>query len=228
LATDGAHLALVARNAARLDDIASDLLARGARGIVKHVEDLSSVEDPYALFDSLAHALGGPLDSVMIFYGVLGEQQAAEHDVNELRRIVRVNFTSAAELAIAAAHKLDMGGSPSPALIAIGSVAGDRGRASNYVYGAAKGGLALVFQGLAHEYAKSRLRVVLLKAGFVDTPMTKSFRKGLLWAQPIQIAKRVKRSLTSGRPIIYVPGFWRWIMLVIRLLPQPIMNRLRI
>jgi decaprenylphospho-beta-D-erythro-pentofuranosid-2-ulose 2-reductase len=224
----GARLALVARNGLHLDRIATDLELRGAVGIIKRVVDLANVDDPQDFFDSVAVELGG-LDAVLIFHGLLGEQHLAERNVDELRRIIRVNFTSAAELAIIAAHRLAAAGHSRPVLLAVGSVAGDRGRASNYVYGSAKGALALVFQGLAHEYAKSRLRVVIVKAGFVDTPMTQAFQKsGPMWAKPDRIAAIIQRCLSRGGPVVYAPWFWRSIMLVIRLLPQWLMNKLQI
>src|SRR6185312_16354632 len=100
----------------------------------------------------------------------------------------------AAEFSAAGARLLATNGSAKPLLLALGSVAGDRGRASNYVYGAAKAGLAAFYQGLAHEYAGSRLRVVLVKAGFVDTPMTRAIqKKGFLWAKPEQMGRIILR-----------------------------------
>jgi short-subunit dehydrogenase len=228
LAAEGASLALVARDAGRLAQIGDDMVARGARNIVRHAADLARVDAPAALLEELTARLGG-LDAILIFYGVLGEQARAEQDMQELRRIVQVNFTSAAEFSVAGARLLAARGSAKPVLLALGSVAGDRGRASNYVYGAAKAGLAALYQGLAHEYAATPLRVVLVKAGFVDTPMTRSVeKKGLLWAKPEQIGHIILRSMESGGPIVYAPWFWRCIMLVIRLLPQPVMNRLKI
>ena len=119
------------------------------------------------------------------------------------------NFTSAAGWCLAAANVLEKQGDHT--LIVIGSVAGDRGRASNVSYGAAKGGLAVLVQGIAHRLAKSGASAVVVKPGFVDTPMTAHIaRKGLLWAKPTAIGKKIVRIAERGspRPIIYTPGFW--------------------
>ena len=115
------------------------------------------------------------------------------------------------------------------ALVAVSSVAGDRGRQSNYAYGAAKGGLALFVQGLAHSLAASNARAVALKPGFVDTPMTEGLKKGgPLWAKPEAIAEAVRRAAERGGPIQYAPGFWRWIMLAIRSAPAFVFHRTRL
>jgi short-subunit dehydrogenase len=229
LAAQGARLALVARDAGRLETLAADLTSRGAAKTVTRALDLLRVEDPAALIDALKQELG-ELDSVLIFHGYLGDQAKAETDIAEARRILTVNFNSAAELSLAAANILETSAHPRPVLLAIGSVAGDRGRASNFVYGAAKGGLAVLYQGLAHRFgAGSKVRAVVIKCGFVDTPMTAGFPKGgPLWATPEQVAKVIVGAMERGGPIVYAPWFWRFVMLIIRLLPQPIMNRVKL
>lgn len=230
LAARGDHLALVARDAGRLAAIAGDLASRGAGAVVQRQADLADLNDPDALLDDVAQALGG-LDAVLIFYGYLGDQARAETDLAEARRILKVNFSSAAEISLAAAQRLETSAHAKPVLIAVGSVAGDRGRASNFVYGAAKGGLAVLYQGLQHRFARrgSRARAVVIKAGFVDTPMTAAFPKGgPLWAKPETIAKIVDKAMEGGGPIVYAPWFWRFVMLIIRLLPQPLMNKVNL
>ena len=113
-------------------------------------------------------------------------------------------------------------------MIVIGSVAGDRGRRSNYLYGACKGALERVVQGLSHELSSLGPRVVIVKLGLVDTPMTAKFRKGVLWSRPEDVARVIARAADRGGPVKYAPSFWRWIMLIIRLLPSAIFNRLSI
>jgi NAD(P)-dependent dehydrogenase (short-subunit alcohol dehydrogenase family) len=114
-------------------------------------------------------------------------------------------------------------------LLVIGSVAGDRGRRSNFIYGATKGGLARLVEGMAHQLAPLGARAVLIKPGFVDTPMTASFsNKGLLWAQPEQVARVIAAAARRGGPIVYAPAYWRLIMLIIRHLPTFIFDRLNI
>ncbi len=230
LAARGARLALVARNSTRLRSIAADLSARGAGAVVERCVDFADLNDPDALLDSVSLALGG-LDAVLIFYGDLGDQTVAESDTAEAARLLNVNFLSAATLSLAAAARLEASDFPRPVLLCIGSVAGDRGRASNFIYGAAKGGLAVLYQGLQHRFALKRLavRAVVIKAGFVDTPMTAAFAKGgPLWARPEAVARTIVAAMEKGGPVIYAPWFWRWIMLIIRLLPQSLMNRLNL
>jgi short-subunit dehydrogenase len=128
-------------------------------------------------------------------------------------------------------RQLESSSHPRPVVLAVGSVAGDRGRGSNYVYGAAKAGLAVFMQGLHHRLAqrKSPIRAVVVKPGFVDTPMTAGMaRGGPLWATPVQIAQVILRAMEGGGAIVYAPWFWRWVMLIIRLLPQAVMNRTKL
>ena len=114
-------------------------------------------------------------------------------------------------------------------LLVIGSVAGDRGRRSNFIYGACKGGLARLVEGIAHKLAPLGARAVIVKPGFVDTPMTASFeKKGLLWAKPEAVAEVIAKAAERGGPVVYAPAFWRWIMLVIRHLPTFVFAKLNI
>jgi decaprenylphospho-beta-D-erythro-pentofuranosid-2-ulose 2-reductase len=229
LAAKGDFLFLVARDGEKLKPIASDLEARGAGKVSTLVLDLAKVDDPKSLFEAAKVELAG-LDSVLIFHGFLGEQSQAVSDIVHLREILSVNFNSPVELSMAAAGLIAQSNHPRPVLLAVGSVAGDRGRASNYAYGAAKGGLAIVFQGIAQSFAQQGVaaRAVLIKAGFTDTPMTANIVKGgPLWAKAETIAEIIVRSMEKGGPIVYAPFFWRWIMLIIRLLPQSVMNKLK-
>lgn len=226
-AREDAELLLVARQAERLAAIAADLRLRGAKRVETAICDLAACDDVAAVFDGFVAALGG-VDHVLLAYGVLGDQKAAERDPAEARANLRVNFTSAAGWALAAAAVLERQGRGS--LVVLGSVAGDRGRRANFVYGAAKAGLAALVEGIAHRFAGSRPRAVIVKPGPVITPMTEGFanRKGLSWATPETVAAIVRRAADRGGPIVYAPWFWRWIMLVIRLLPAAIFNRLDI
>ena len=156
----------------------------------------------------------------------LGE--VAESDAAEVRRIIAVNFASAAEWCLAAASLLER--QNSGVLVAVSSVAGDRGRQSNYVYGAAKAGLTTLVQGIAHRLARTKARAIVVKLGFVDTPMTAHIQKGgPLWARPEDVARRIKAVADKGRsPVVYVPSFWRGIMLVVRNVPAFIFHRTRL
>jgi decaprenylphospho-beta-D-erythro-pentofuranosid-2-ulose 2-reductase len=111
----------------------------------------------------------------------------------------------------------------------IGSVAGDRGRQSNYVYGASKAGLGVLVQGLAHRLSRSGARAVLIKPGFVNTPMTAHIaRKGLLWAQPAAIGQAILRAAVKGGPVAYAPFYWRGIMTIVRWVPAPFFHKTKL
>jgi decaprenylphospho-beta-D-erythro-pentofuranosid-2-ulose 2-reductase len=221
-AAKGARLVLVGRNAERLDAIAADLKTRGAAEAKILVADCAEA-DPTSTLISIVDLLGG-LDVVLLAYGVLGDQKQLERDPVAVTGLIRINFTSAAEWcqAVAAVFERQRSG----ALLVIGSVAGDRGRGSNYVYGASKAGLGVFVEGIAHRLAKSGARAVLIKPGFVDTPMTARVEhKGPLWAQPKAVARVIVAVAEKGGPVVYTPWFWRGIMFVVRNVPSAIFHK---
>lgn len=224
-AAEGARFVLVGRDAARLDEIAADLKARGASEAQVAALDCAR-SDARAELDKMTAALGG-LDILLLAYGVLGDQRDHEQNPEAATELIATNFTSAALWSLAAANIFERQGAG--ALVVIGSVAGDRGRRSNYVYGATKGGLERLVEGIAHRLAPNGARAVLIKPGFVDTPMTAAItKKGLLWAKPEQVAPIVARAAERGGPIVYAPTFWRLIMLVIRYMPTFVFNKINI
>lgn len=228
LAADGAHLVLAGRHAGRLDQLAADLTARGARLARAWPLDLAATADPRAELARMAEVLGGPVDAVVAIYGVLGDQATAETDAAELDRILVVNFSSAAQWCVAAGGLLER--QKRGVLLAVSSVAGDRGRQSNYAYGAAKAGLTVLVEGLAHRLAPSGARAVVVKLGFVDTAMTAHIKKGgPLWAKPDAIAQSLLGLIAKpGKPIVYLPWFWRPIMSLIRNVPTPVFHRTKL
>jgi decaprenylphospho-beta-D-erythro-pentofuranosid-2-ulose 2-reductase len=224
-AGQGARLALVGRNAERLEAIAADLKARGAAEAKVLVADCAEAE-PTSELERIIETLGG-LDVVLLAYGVLGDQAQLERDPGAAAELLRTNFTSAAAWCQAVAATLER--QRSGALLVIGSVAGDRGRGSNYVYGASKAGLGVLVEGIAHRLARTGARAVLIKPGFVDTPMTAGVaRKGPLWARPEAVARTIVASADRGGPVVYAPAFWRPIMLAVRTVPSAIFHRTRL
>jgi short-subunit dehydrogenase len=222
----GARLVLAGRDASKLEAVRADLVARGAAQADVKVLDLARVEMHAGLVDGAAAALGG-IDVALVAHGVLPDQARCQSSFEEARRALEVNFTSAASLAHELADRL--GRARHGTIAVLGSVAGDRGRQSNYVYGAAKGALAIYLQGLRHRLHGSGVNVLTIKPGFVDTPMTAAFPKGPLWASPEQVARRIVAALdrgTSGE--IYVPGFWRLIMAIIRAVPERLFVRTKL
>lgn len=228
-AAQGAELVLAGRQPERLEAIGRDLLARGAKRVRPAAMDLAATDDPAATLAEWAAWLGGPVDAVVLAYGVLGDQARAESDIGYARDLLRGNFTSAAEWCLAVAGRLEA--QQSGALVVIGSVAGDRGRQSNYVYGAAKAGLGVLVQGIAHRLAQrgGAARAVLVKPGFVDTPMTDHLKKGgPLWASADAVGGVVHKAASRGGPVVYAPWFWRLILLIIRLVPAPIFHKTKL
>ncbi len=224
-AAEGASIVIAGRCAERLGQVADDLTARGASHVTTWPVDFSTVEDPNVDFDRMVQQLGGSVDVVMLFYGLLGDQERAERDIAELRSIISVNFSSAAEWCVATAGLLER--QNHGILVAISSVAGDRGRKSNYIYGSAKAGLTVLIEGIAHRLARGEARAVAVKLGFVDTPMTAQIQKGgVLWVKPDYVARRLLALVgRSSKPIVYIPTFWRPIMGVIRMMPASIFHR---
>ncbi len=223
-AKQGAHLLLVGRDRERIEGVAADLQIRGGLADI-YEGDLAGIDAEKAFAEMVGQL--GRVDAVLLAYGVLGDQRLAETDPVEASRILTTDFTSAAAWCLAAAKVLER--QQSGVLIVIGSVAGDRGRKSNYVYGAAKGGLGILVQGIAHRLASSAARAVVIKPGFVDTPMTAAIvKRNFLWAKPQKIAEaivQVSMSNAPTSPVIYAPSFWRWIMYVVRFLPNFVFHR---
>jgi short-subunit dehydrogenase len=203
-AEEGAELFLVARDAAKLAAVAADLRVRGAARVEELVADLMS-PPPIA-------AQAGDVDVVLIAHGSLPDQHAIDRDPAAQVAAFTLNATSVIALAAEFANVLEArrGGT----LAVIGSVAGDRGRRSNYVYGAAKAAIHAYCEGL-----RGRIDVVLIKPGWVDTPMTSHMKKNPLFANARTVGRGIHDAIAAKRAVVYLPWFWRWISLAVRMLP---------
>jgi short-subunit dehydrogenase len=183
-----------------------------------------------AAIDATVNALRarfGAFDEIIVAYGVLGSQADAETDTVAARNIIDVNFTSVALWVLALLREHPAGRPLS--LVGIGSVAGDRGRASNFVYGASKAGVERLLEGLAQKYADSDIHILTVKPGFVDTPMTADMAdRKLLLASPERVALDIQRAVSRRRRVVYTPWFWWVIMFIIRNLPWFVFKRLKI
>ncbi len=226
-AGEGASLLLTARSAGRLDAVAADLRARGAARVETAALDLAAAADHRDLLGEWADRLGG-LDIVLLAYGTLGDQTAHQVDPAAAATLIATNFTSAAAWCEAAAARFAAAGRGT--LLVIGSVAGDRGRRSNYLYGATKAGLGVLVQGIAHRLAPLGARAVLIKPGFVDTPMTAHVpnRGGPLWASADKVAAIIVAAGKRGGPVVYAPGLWALIMAAVRNTPAPVFNKINL
>lgn len=222
-AADGDRLFLVGRNPEKLGIVADDLRVRGAPNVFTRAADLNDCAQHGDIVRAATQALGG-LDTVLIAHGTLPDQKACEQDFALAEQELRTNFVSAVSLLTLIANQFERNGRGS--IAAISSVAGDRGRQSNYVYGAAKGGLNVFLQGLRNRLHKAGVQVLTVKPGFVDTPMTRTFEKGVLWASPEAIGAGIHKAIARRRDVVYLPWFWRGIMAAIRATPERIFCRL--
>lgn len=219
----GASFFLIDCNDELLQMVAADLSVRGA----KHVEAVTGNMEEYAqhagMLEAANNLLGG-VDLILIAHGTLPDQIKCEESWEAAREAWRINGLSAMSFMTEAANFLAAKGQGM--LVVISSVAGDRGRKSNYVYGSAKGALTIFAQGLRNRLVDQGVHVLTVKPGFIDTPMTKDFKKGLLWVKPEVVARSIVRGIAKKQTVIYVPWFWRYIMLVIRLIPERIFMRM--
>ena len=225
-AARGDALFLVARNADRLQAIATDLNVRGAVRTATATLDVTDFAAHQAVIDRAEQELGG-LDTVLIAHGTLSDQNECEKSVDALRSEFDINALSTMALLTTLANTFEA--RKSGTLAVISSVAGDRGRQSNYVYGSAKAAVSAFLSGLRQRLAKSNVDVLTIKPGFVDTPMTANIaNKGALWAKPDQIAAGIVRAIDKRRSVVYLPWFWRGIMLIIRHIPESIFKKLKL
>jgi short-subunit dehydrogenase len=210
------HFMLVARNPDRLTAVAQDLLTRGALAAETWVMDLDNTSAHEEMLAAAAERLGR-IDLALIAHGVLGDQQAAEADFEIAAAILHTNFTSTVSLLtwLGNYFQAQRGGT----LAVISSVAGDRGRKSNYVYGASKGALNIFLEGLRNRIDRDGVQVLTIKPGFVATPMTAHVPQNALFASPDQVAHGILRAIERRRDVVYVPWFWAGIMLLVRAIP---------
>jgi decaprenylphospho-beta-D-erythro-pentofuranosid-2-ulose 2-reductase len=215
---------LVGRSAEKLEQTGSDLLARGARSAVYHVVDLADIDAHGDLLDAVRRQMDA-IDVVLLSHGTLPDQAACERDATVALHEFENNATSFIALLTRLAHRLELQGRGTLAVIT--SVAGDRGRPSNYLYGSAKAAVSTFCEGLRARLFKSGVHVMDIRPGFVDTPMTEALDlPRMLVATPETVARRIVRGVERRRDVLYAPAFWALIMLVIRTIPRPIFKRL--
>ena len=219
----GDHLFLVGRRADALEAIATDLRLRGAPQVEIRAQDANDLATHEAMLDAAEGAIG-ELDAVLIAYGTLSDQAACQQSVPRMLEEMNTNALSQMALCTHLANRFEARRRGTIAVIS--SVAGDRGRQSNYGYGSAKAAVSAFTSGLRQRLYKSGVAVVTIKPGFVDTPMTAAFRKGPLWASPAAVGAAIARAMISGRTVVYTPWFWWGIMQIIRNIPETVFRRL--
>ena len=224
-AEGGARLFLTGRNAAKLASVADDLRVRGAAEVHTAVLDVAEIPRGAQVIGTAISTLGG-LDVALIAQGSLPVQSACEKEVGAALDALHVNFTATVALLTVLANHFEA--QRRGCIAVITSVAGDRGRQSNYVYGAAKGGVERFLQGLRNRLHASGVAVVTIKPGFVDTPMTAAMKKSPLFASARRVGRGIHRAIEHRRDVVYIPWFWRPVMMVIRGLPERLFKRLHL
>jgi|SRR5215831_1707500 len=220
-----ARFFLVARNREKLDAVRQDLLTRGAASVTACVMDLDDTGAHEQMLSAAARDLGS-IDLALIAHGVLGDQQDAQASYAASERILHTNFLSAVSLITWLANYFE--NAHKGTLAVISSVAGDRGRKSNYVYGASKGALNIFLDGVRNRIDRAGAHVLTIRPGFVATPMTAHMPRGPLFASPARVAKGIVTAIVTRKDVVYVPGFWRPMMFVIRSIPEFVFKKLNL
>mgnify|MGYP001826770061 CR=1 FL=1 len=224
-ASAGHSVFVAARDVDEADRIAADLSIR--HGVQASAGRFDALEmDDHADFLDTAEAIVGPIDVAVLAFGAMGEQEESQRDISLARKVIDTNYTGAVSICEALAASMSSRGSGS--IIGISSVAGERGRKSNYIYGSAKGALTLYLGGLRNRLADEGVNVLTVKLGFVDTRMTFGMQTPLPIAAPEDAAKAIFAAESSGREILYYPKFWAPIMGIIRAIPERIFKKMSI
>lgn len=219
----GDTLYLLARDQERLEVLAKDLTLRGARAVHVGFFEATDFSAHEACLEQVFLTLG-QVDLALVAHGALGDQKSSEQDFEKTKQIFETNALGVMSVLTHLAPRFER--QKKGTLAVISSVAGDRGRQSNYVYGAAKAAVNVFLEGLRNRLHKRGVHVLTIKPGFVDTPMTADFKKGFLWATPETIARGIEKSLNHHKDVVYLPGFWSWIMRIIRHVPESVSKKM--
>ena len=225
LAERGMTLLLVGRNQEKLEQVQTDLQTRGAKQCQIMVQDLANITDYDTLISQVMNRLGR-IDLTLIAHGTLPEQKEIEQNIHQTMNEIKLNGLSVIGILTVLANHLVFQRSGTIAVIS--SVAGDRGRQSNYVYGAAKAMVTTFLDGLRGRLLKNGIHVLTIKPGFVDTPMTADLPKGALWARPEKVAKDIVKAIDKKKNVLYTPFFWRFIMLIIKNIPEALFKKMKL
>jgi hypothetical protein len=225
-AMQGARIYLVGRNIQRIKVIATDLLARGASDAKTFEMDAHNVDIMPHMLDGVWAAFG-TVDVALIAHGTLPDQQRSEHDIEYAAMEFRTNAESVITCMAGVAQRFDKQGEG--VIAVVGSVAGDRGRVSNYLYGAAKASIESYASGVRAKLFNRGVHVLTIKPGFVATAMTANLNlPELLIVQPERVAVDIQRAIVRRTNVLYTPWFWRYIMIIIRWMPEVIFKRLKL
>jgi len=223
LAQNGAQLYLVGRNKDKLEANAEDLKVFGATSVIVETINLDDMSSHETIINNCINKLGS-IDLALIAQGTLPDQKECQTSYEKTLEALTTNGLSYISLLTILANYFEL--QQKGCIAVISSVAGDRGRQSNYIYGTAKAAVSTFTQGLRNRLTKAGVHVLTIKPGFVDTPMTAEFDKGALWATPEKVANEIVSAIEKRKNIIYTPFFWQFIMMIIKSVPEIIFKRL--
>ncbi len=224
-AVKNAKLFLLARDKERLRESAADLALRGACD-VKALNYNAENTDKHSVIVEAAIEFLGSIDIALICHGNLPNQEECQADYGKAEDAIRVNGLSVISLCTEIVSHLRT--QKKGILAVITSVAGERGRQPNFVYGAAKSMVSIYLQGLRGTLVKDNVHIIDVRPGLVDSPMTAHLKKGPLWSSPESIASSIIKGIGKKKHIIYAPSYWRLIMLFVCLIPENIFKRIKI
>jgi decaprenylphospho-beta-D-erythro-pentofuranosid-2-ulose 2-reductase len=214
-AENGYDLYLAARNSSELEEFAQDITTRTQKSVKLLELDILDYKGHQAFYDNLDEKPLGVISAI----GYLGEQEKAQSDFNEAQQIMDTNYTGVVSLFNIIANDFEK--RKSGFMVGISSVAGDRGRKSNYIYGSAKSALTTYLSGLRNRLYDARVHVLTVKPGFVATKMTKGMDlPEKLTAQPEEVAEDIYKAQQKGKNVLYTKWMWRWVMLIIKVIPE--------
>ena len=224
-ASHGYGVYMAARRAERAEEVASDIALRHGVAVGHGAFDATDLESHAAFIERVEGSFGA-IDVMLVAFGEMGEQEESQQVASAARHVIDVNYTGAVSLCEAMAQA--MVARQRGSIIGISSVAGDRGRQSNYIYGSAKGAFTLYLQGLRNRLHANNVHVMTAKLGFVDTPMTDGLKTKIPIASPESVGKALYKAEQRRTDVLYYPRFWAGIMGIIKAIPEPVFKRLKL
>ena len=225
-AKDGSRLILLGRSKDKLETMAADLKTKWEAQVLVYAEDFARAQAPHRQLIERIVADAGPIDVVVIAHGMLAGQKELEGNIAKIEELYQVNFLSVVSFLEIFAEDMEKRGKGTLAVLS--SVAGDRGRQSNYIYGASKAALNAYLQGLRNRLYPAHVHVLTVKPGLVATPMTAHLKKELLCTEPKPVGRDIYNAIRSRKNILYTPWYWRWIMGLVKSIPEPVFKRLKL
>lgn len=215
---------LTGRNEKKLQELTSELKLKGSQLVMSQIIDMNKINDYPTLVKKIITKFK-KIDIVLIAHGSLGDQKDNEQDLTNMMEEINVNALSTVSLLSILANYFEIQKKGSIAVIS--SVAGEKGRSKNYIYGCSKAMVTTFLSGLRQRLSNKNISVITIKLGMVDTKMTKQFKKNFLWSKPHVVAKKIVSAIKNNDEEVYIPKFWWLIIASIKLLPDKIFKKIK-